>query len=256
MHPDGAAIGARPTGFLSALLAEGRPLTTTILVAVLLGSFAGLVPGPYTTMVAGTGLERGLRPALKLALAPLVTDIPPLLVTAFVLERLSGTALSALGVVGGVIIAVVGIRFLRRHRPDPRILESLEDGDDDARPEQSATFTHVVLGTLLSPAPWIFWLVVASPFMLRSWNRSSFEGALFVVLLFATNIGTASGLAWLASRGRRLLAGPWLRRILRVAGVGLLAAGALLVWQALAGNFEALIRQQETVRSIIEEQTG
>lgn len=234
-------------------------MITTILIALVLGSFAGLVPGPYTTMVAGTGLEKGFRAALKLAFTPLLTDVPPLLVTALVLESLDGTALSALGVAGGIVIAVVGIRFIRRHRPDASVLEALErrepsrprDGEE-AR-EQSATFGHVVLGTLLSPAPWIFWLVLGSPLMLRSWNRSPVEGVVFVVVLFTTNIGTASGLAWVASRTRSFLAGEWQRRILRLAGTGLVVAGGLLIWQALTGDFESLIRQQESVRSVVEE---
>lgn len=258
-----------------------RPsLTTTILTAFVLGCFAGLVPGPYTTMVAGTGLERGFRAAVKLAWTPLVTDVPPLLVTALVLETLSGTALSVLGVAGGVIIGVVGVRFLRRHGPDVSVLERLERGESAPSREsaegsesgrsrtgeggrdvregsgaQSATLGHVVLGTLLSPAPWIFWLVVGSPLALRSWNRSEAEGVLFVVVLFATNIGTATWLAWIASHSRRLLTARWRTWILRVAGTGLLVAGALLVWQAATGNFESLVRQQETVRSVVEEQT-
>lgn len=277
-------------------------MTATILTAFVLGCTAGLVPGPYTTMVAGTGLERGFRAAVKLAFTPLVTDVPPLLVTALVLESLSGTALSALGAAGGVIIGVVGVRFLRRHGPDVSVLKKLERpggaeasdagngpgargagsespdaggeaptgpgarddggragagrGSGSADRGQSATFGHVVLGTLLSPAPWIFWLVVGSPLMLRSWNRSELEGVLFVTILFATNIGTATWLAWLASHSRRLLKPRWRRWILRLAGTGLLVAGALLVWQSMTGNFESLIRQQETVRSVVEEQTS
>lgn len=54
------------------------PMVTTLLTALVLGLFAGLAPGPYTTMVAGTALERGFRPALILALTPLVTDLAPM----------------------------------------------------------------------------------------------------------------------------------------------------------------------------------
>lgn len=234
-------------------------MIATIVTAFVLGCFAGLVPGPYTTMVAGTGLEKGFRAAVKLAFAPLVTDIPPLLVTALVLESLEGTALRVLGAAGGTVIGLVGVRFLRRHRPDRSVLESLERGERSAEAglegAQSATFGHVVLGTLLSPAPWIFWLVVGSPLMLRSWNRSPLEGVLFVVILFGTNIATATGLAWVASHTRGFLAGRWQRRILQVAGAGLVIAGGLLIWQALTGNFESLIRQQESVRDVVEEQT-
>jgi len=223
-------------------------LLTTILTAVLLGSFAGGVPGPYTTMVAGTALERGFRAGFRLAAVPLVTDIVPMLLTALLLERLSWTALTLLGIAGGVIVSGVGVRFLRRHSRDPE----LSDFDRG----QSASFGHAALSVFLSPAPWLFWLIVASPMLLRSWDRSWAEGVLFVVLLFGTNIGTASALAWAASHGRRLMTDAWRRRVLQVVGSGLVVAGAVLVWQAMEGNFQALIEQQRSVRTLIEDQTS
>lgn len=223
-------------------------MITTILTAMLLGSFAGGVPGPYTTMVAGTALERGFKAGFRLAAVPLVTDIVPMLLTALILERLSWTALTLLGISGGVIVAGVGVRFVRRHG------QGAELSDYDRG--QSASFGHAALSVFLSPAPWLFWLIVASPLMLGAWGRSWVQGVLFVVLLFATNIGTASALAWAASHGRRIMSEAWRRRVLRVVGSGLVVAGALLVWQAMEGNFQTLIEQQRSVRSIVEDRTS
>ena len=112
---------------------------------------------------------------------------------------------------------------------------------------------HVIASTLLNPAPWLFWLVIASPLLLRSWNRSPGEGVVFVCLIFLTNIGTASALAWAASHGRKLLDPNWQRRSLKVVGVVLILAGAFLCWQATVGNFQSLIDQQEIIRSVVEE---
>lgn len=220
-------------------------MVTTIVTAFILGLFAGLAPGPYTTMVVGTGLERGFRPAARLALAPLVTDILPLAVTALVLDRLSWTALTALGILGGVVVGVIGIRFLTRQA------EPLEE--ELHSEAQSARFSHVVLSCLLSPAPWLFWLVVGSPLMLQAWERGPEQGVVYVVVLFATNIGSASGLAWAASHGYRLLQPRWRRYLLRAVGVALLAAGAFLVWQSLSGDFQRLIDHQEALRTVVEE---
>lgn len=222
-------------------------MTSTILSALLLGTFAGAAPGPYTTMVAGTALEKGFRAGVRLALVPMVTDVLPLLLTALLLERLSWTALTLLGITGGVLVSVIGVRFLRRHT-GPLDLSELGHG-------QSVSFMHAALSVILSPAPWIFWLVVASPLLLRSWGRSWVEGVVYLVVLFSTNIGTATALAWAASHGRRVLSVDWRRRVLRVVGSGLIVAGAILVWQSMAGNFQALIDQQRSVRSAVEEQT-
>lgn len=226
-------------------------MISTVLTAVILGTFAGLAPGPYTTMVAATGLEKGFRPAVRLALTPLVTDILPLVTTAILLDVLNYTALTVIGVMGGLVIVVVGIRFLYHNRyPAP------EGVDVQVHAPQSARFWHVALSAMLTPAPWLFWLVVGSPLMLRSWNRSPAEGVLFVVLLFATNIGTASSLAWITSHGGRIMTPAWRRRALLLTGTALSLAGGFLVWQAVEGNFQSLVERQEDFRTFIEEQTG
>jgi len=222
---------------------------TTLLTAFILGLFAGLAPGPYTTMVVGTALERGLKPALRLAFTPLVTDVGPVLVTALVLERLSWPALTLLGLAGGVVIAMIGTRFLTRHAgaPEPREVSAAPQDTD-----QSARFGHVVLSSLLSPAPWLFWLVVGSPLLLRAWERSPTQGVLFLLVLFATNVGSASSLAWAASHGSRLMAPSHRRWVLRLVGVGLIGAGGFLVWQSMSGDFQSWVDSQNAVRSVVD----
>lgn len=225
-------------------------MTSTILTAFILGSFAGLAPGPYTTMVAATGLEKGFRPAARLALTPLVTDILPLITTALLLDVLNRTALTVIGIMGGLIVLVVGLRFLHHHR------HPAQTGVDiHAAAPQSAHFWHVALSAVLTPAPWLFWLVVGSPLMLRSWNRSPEEGVVYVFVLFATNIGTATSLAWGTSHGRRVMTPKWRRRALLLTGAALSLAGGFLVWQSLEGNFQSLMERQEDFRILIEEQT-
>lgn len=225
-------------------------MVTTVLTAMILGLFAGLAPGPYTTMVVGTALERGFRPAARLALAPLVTDVLPLVVTALVLERLSFTALTVLGVMGGILIAMIGVRFLSRHSSPLQDEAELRAGGPSAR------FGHVVLSSLLSPAPWLFWLVVGSPLLLSAWERSPAQGVLYVVLLFGTNIGSATTLAWGASHGSRLIRPRRRRHVLRAVGGLLVAAGAFLVWQSLEGDFQRLVDRQEAFRAAVEEGTA
>ena len=232
-------------------------MLTTLLTAFILGLFAGLAPGPYTTMVVGTALERGLKPALRLAFTPLVTDVGPVLVTALVLERLSWPALTLLGLAGGVVIAMIGTRFLTRHAgPVPREASAREAASSaplaPKDTDQSARFGHVVLSSLLSPAPWLFWLVVGSPLLLRAWERSPTQGVLFLIVLFATNVGSASSLAWAASHGSRLMAPSHRRWVLRLVGVGLIGAGGFLVWQSMSGDFQSWVDSQNAVRSVVD----
>lgn len=221
-------------------------MLATLLSALLCGIFAGLAPGPYTTMVAATALERGFKAGVRLALVPLLSDIPPLLICLFVLDRLDPQAFGIVGVFGGALLIAIGIRFYRRHRnPDPHLIP------DHAPP--SAPFLQVVLSTLLSPAPWLFWFIVAGPLMLRALHRSNQEALVFLVVLFGTNVSSATALAWAISHGRRLVSPRWQRRVLSLAGIGLIGAGSFLLWQGFTGNFADLIAQQHRIREFVED---
>ena len=207
-------------------------MTSAILAGFILGLFAGLAPGPYTTMVAATGLERGFRAALPLALAPMVTDVIPLLATVFVLTSLSPRVLTAMGLLGGVVLVVIGIRLLGRYVGKTRLTGIGEEGHSPP----TIRFRDVVTSTLFSPAPWLFWLGVASPILVRHWRDDWRHGAAFLAAVFVTNMGSASSLAWAASQGRRVLAPYWRHRLLRFMGIGLILAGVFLIWQAATGE--------------------
>lgn len=210
-------------------------ILSAALQALILGLLAGLAPGPYTTMVVATGLERGFRAALPLALAPLLTDLAPLVLSTLLLTSLSPRVVTILGWLGGIVVVGVGLRLLAAHWRSPGGAPNTRAGTTAEAPA-TVRFWHVVTATVLSPAPWLFWLGLASPLFLRHWGVDWRLGVLFLATLFATNIGSASALAWAASRGRRVLAPYWRQRLLRALGVALVLAGGTLILQAARGK--------------------
>jgi threonine/homoserine/homoserine lactone efflux protein len=224
-------------------------MLTAVLTAFILGIFAGLAPGPYTTMVAATAFERGFRRAVPLAAAPLFTDLLPLLLTTLILTQLSATALSALGFVGGVAVIGIGVLLIWRYRVTHTVV------DPHGAPP-TVRLWHVVLSTSVSPAPWLFWLIVASPLFLRSWNADWREGAVFLVVLFTTNIGSALSLAWAASHGGRVLDPMWRRIVLISAGFALVGAGSWILVQAAQGDFGSITDSQDAMRAWLDSVTS
>ncbi|MGD2070934.1 MAG: LysE family transporter [Gemmatimonadota bacterium] len=221
----------------------------TIVTAILLGFFAGSVPGPFTTVVASTALERGFKRALKLAFVPVVTEIPALFATVFVLKKLNHDLLGAVGVLGGIAVAYLGVRFYQRQNGgDAEGLSHEDHAKEDRR-----TFQALATAGLLSPAPWIFWLVAAGPLFLRSWHASRTQGVVYVLVLLTMFVGTAAGIAWLASHGRKIMGPEGRARVIRAVGVLLVVVGGVLVWQSLEGNFQTLIKRQEALRESVEQ---
>lgn len=219
----------------------------TIITAALLGLFAGVVPGPFTTVVAGTALERGFASAWKLAFVPLVTEIPALLVTVLLLKNLNHDLLGAVGILGGIVVIYLGVRFVRG---EDAPVEELDEIDHDWN--EWKLFRTLAVAGLLSPAPWIFWLVAAGPLFLRAWNASWAHGLVYVVVLLAMFIGTATGIAWLASHGRKIMGPARRSQVVQVVGIVLIVAGGVLVWQSAVGNFQALVERQEALRESVQ----
>jgi len=224
-------------------------MATAVVTAFILGVFAGMAPGPYTTMVVATGFERGFRAAVPLAAAPLFTDLVPLVVTSLILTQLSATVLSTIGILGGTAVIGIGVLLLWKHRP------GYTPPEPHGAPS-TVRLWHVVVSTTLSPAPWLFWLSIASPLFLRAWTQDRLYGAAFLVVLFATNIGSALSLAWVASHGGRVLDPLWRKIVLLGAGVALLFAGGWILVQAIQGDFASITDSQDLMRTWVDSLTG
>ena len=73
---------------------------------IVLGLSAGFSPGPLSTLVISQALQYGVREGLKVALAPIVTDMPIIVLAVFALTRLHNfqTILGLISVSGGLFV--------------------------------------------------------------------------------------------------------------------------------------------------------
>lgn len=217
-----------------------------VLTATLLGLFAGLAPGPATTMVAVTGLERGFRAALPVAAAPMLTDLAPMFVSTLVITRLDYDALTLLGLCGGVVVSMVGARLIRTSAATAQLIPDLDD--QEGSEEVSVHVGHALATSAFNVAPWIFWFIVGSPLLLSHLAVSRTRGVIFVVVLFTVNASSALFLGWLASRAGSILEPRIRARVTTLAGLVLIGVGGTIVWQAMEGNFQALVAGNDALR--------
>lgn len=216
------------------------------LLGVALGLFAGMVPGPFLTLVVTTALRSGLEAGLKVALIPLGTELPVALVTVFVLTRLPYPALRWIGLAGGLLVLYMAWSVER----DARHV-TLEEGGT-ATPVRGH-YLRVALVGVLAPAPWIFWFLIAGPLFLSRWNVSPLHAVGFLAAFFAAFVGTMALIAWGVATGREKLSDRWHRRALRGAGVVLAVAGCVLLWQSWVGNFSEIVDPQRRIQDAVGE---
>jgi threonine/homoserine/homoserine lactone efflux protein len=196
-----------------------------LLLGIVLGLGAGISPGPLLGLVLTSTLKRGFGAGVRVALAPLLTDAPIVLLTVFVLESLPAPAVRALGVAGGAYVIYLGAGTLRGARTA-----------ELSAARNSSSRTDILRGALvnaLSPHPWLFWLSVGGPLLVNAWGDAPVRGVAFLVGFYSLLVGTKIVVARAAAAGRLRMSEWWYQRALLGAGVLLSVAGVLLIWEFL-----------------------
>jgi threonine/homoserine/homoserine lactone efflux protein len=196
-----------------------------LLLGIALGLGAGISPGPLLGLVLTSALKRGFGAGVRVALAPLLTDAPIVLLSVFVLESLPAPAVRALGVAGGAYVIYLGAEALRGARTA-----------ELSAARNTSSRRDILRGALvnaLSPHPWLFWNSVGGPLLVNAWGDAPVRGVTFLVGFYGLLVGTKIVVARAAGGGRQRMSERWYQRALVAAGVLLSVAGVLLIWEFL-----------------------
>ncbi len=189
-----------------------------LLMGSLLGLSAGLAPGPLLALVISETLAHDVRAGIRVALAPIFSDLPIVLLTVFILSRLANFhgVLGAISLVGGAVIFMMGIKGIQTSGLvldlDTRASHSLSKG---------------VLVNILSPHPYLFWISVGSPAMTRAWSVNPGAAIAFVAGFYLFLVGSKVGLAWAVGRSKSFLQGRVY--VITMKGLGLALCGLALI---------------------------
>lgn len=194
---------------------------TAFLLGASLGWAAGISPGPLSALVLATALRKGFAAGVRVAVAPLFTDLPVVAAGVVAAAALPGAVVAGLTLAGGVYLVWLGVAELRAAgRPVPE--------------GTGADLKRGVVVNLLSPHPWLFWMTVGGPLLVAAWRISPASAAGFLAGFYGLLIGTKVGLSALAAAGRRRLGTLWHQRLVKVGGLLLMVVGFFLLGRFLA----------------------
>lgn len=199
-------------------------------VGLVLGLSAGLAPGPLLALVMAQTLRHGLGQGVRVALAPLLTDLPIVVGSVLLVGAVPTTgALPAL-------VAVAGAGFLAYLALDAWRADPAGEAMVASAPK---SWRRGVTVNLLSPHPYLFWLVVGAPTLLASVAHDGVAGgAGFLLGFYGGLCGSKVGVAAAVSRARGVVAGRGYRLAMRVLAVLLAVFAVLLLreaWTLVAG---------------------
>jgi threonine/homoserine/homoserine lactone efflux protein len=196
-------------------------MTTALASGAFLGLSCGLAPDPLLALLLAQTLRHGPREGCKIALTPLVTDAPIIIVALVVAAKLAELRplLGIVSLAGGAFVLYLAWDSFR-----PVHL------GEEAPAERPRSWLKGILTNLLSPHPWLFWLTVGAAILAKAIAQSWLVAAAFLFGFYLLLVGSKVGVALLAGRSRDLLAGRPYRVVMRVLAL-LLGVFALLLFR-------------------------
>ena len=196
-----------------------------LLQGIILGFAAGISPGPMLGLVISQTLRRGWRAGNLVALAPLISDTPIIVLTVFVLGHLPAFFLHVLSFVGGVFVIYLGIETVRSLKAEVTV---------DKQVSSQHALLPAVATNFLNPHPYLFWATVGGTLLAQSFAAGGIAAsAAFVVGLYAFLVGAKLGIAFLLSRSQSWLKGRAYHTMLVGSGLLLIGLGLLLIWEGV-----------------------
>jgi len=197
-----------------------NPVILLLSTAIVLGATSGLSPGPLLTLVVAESFRGGFRSGAAVAIAPIVTDAPIVLLMLALAHELSSmdSVIGALYLAGSGYLAYLAIEIFRI-----KVMEI------DAASNARASFMKGIIANLLNPAPYVFWLTVGAPMLLQAKDISWAVVLAFLVFFYGLLVGMKLLLAVLVGKNRHLLEGRYYKAVMRLMGSLLVLFAAIFL---------------------------
>ena len=183
---------------------------------------AAVQPGPLQTYIISQTLKKGWRSTLPAAFAPVISDIPILILVLFLLSTMPDSFMVTLRIGGGLFLLYLGYRAFKSWQEfDADQTISNESGQQ--------TLFNAVIVNLLNPAPYLGWSLIMGPIFLEGWNLAPINGISLILGFYITMILTLTGIIILFGFAREL--GPMVSKILLgFSSIILFAFGVYQLW--------------------------
>ena len=193
-----------------------------------LGFSAAASPGPFQAYLLSRAARHGVRGALPLALAPLLSDGPVVAVVLLALSSAPAWLLRGLGIGGGAFLLWLAwgtIRTLRHWQPPSGA--PVEDA--------GGSFLRAALVNAAGPGPWVFWSTVCGPILVEAWRAAPARGLAFLAGFYLLLVGGNAAVVLLFGLAGRT--GPRAARALGATSAILLAVmGTAQIWRGVSGR--------------------
>jgi threonine/homoserine/homoserine lactone efflux protein len=191
---------------------------------LLLGFIAGISPGPLLALVFSETLRHGKTEGIKVAIAPLISDLPIVSFVLFILSNLIGHNLiiGIFSLLGACYLIYLGVENLKIKIKDLEVKLDRKDG-----------LKRGVTVNLLSPRPYLFWLSIGGPIVFRSLGIGISATILFVVGFYSLLVGSKICIALIVEKSKSFIQSKYYVHIIQSLGIALMLFALVFVYEGL-----------------------
>ena len=195
-----------------------------ISAGVLLGLSSGLSPGPLLNLVLTQTIKHNRAEGIKVALSPLITDLPIILVTVLILSKFAqlDIFLAIISFIGAIFLAYLGVESLRTR-----------EMSIDLQDSKSGSLRKGIIANFLNPSPYLFWATVGTPLMFKAYKTDLLTSMLFMVSFYVFLIGSKIVVAILVDRTKQFINQRMYLVIVRILGIGLLIFSLIFLYDGV-----------------------
>lgn len=126
------------------------------LLALSLGLSGGISPGPMLVLVLTQTIQYGLKEGLKVTLGPLISDAPIIIAAYYFTNQIPVNLLDWLYLPGGLYLI-----YIAKHS------WAIDFDSMDVQKPVANSIRKGVVTNVLNPAPYLFWLTIGAPIIIK-----------------------------------------------------------------------------------------
>jgi len=169
-----------------------------LLSGVSIGLTFSLIPSPLLALMINETLRYGKKEGIMIAITPPLSDLPVSIVALFIMYQLSSVNIlfGVISISGAVFLAYLGLKGFRSH--------GIKTNPAKAKPQ---SIRKGIITNFLNPNPYIFWLTVGAPTVIKGWHLNHALPVLFLLGFFFCLVVPRIILACVIARFRNIVSG-------------------------------------------------
>lgn len=198
-----------------------------LISGVVFGLAAGIAPGPLLALVFSETLKHGKKEGVKVAISPLITDLPIVVFVLFMLSTLSSLIecnfmIGVVSLFGACYLVYLGVENLRVKIDKFEVELAKEDA-----------LKRGVIVNFLNPHPYLFWLSIGGPMIFESLDMHISATILFVLGFYSLLIGSKAAIVLVVEKSKSFINSEYYLYIVRALGITLILFASFFVKDGL-----------------------